>query len=89
VLALSALALAIYVGRPEELATTGLLVGDASLVNSTVIVVAETPPPGSGPLEATWQPVLLPMSVTRTAAGIRRALILDLRCCSLMMACWW
>jgi hypothetical protein len=40
VLALSALALALYASRPEEPATTVLLVGVAGLANTTVIVVA-------------------------------------------------
>ena len=44
VLALGGLALALYARRPEERATTGLLVGSAGLLGSTLVVVAGLSP---------------------------------------------
>jgi hypothetical protein len=89
VLALCALALALYVGRPEEPATTVLLVGDAGLANSTVIVVAGNHTAGFWPTRGDMVTSFAAGVGHWTAAGIRRAPILDLRCCSLMMASWW
>ena len=89
VLALSALALALYASRPEEPATTVLLVGDAGLANTTVIVVAGNHTAGFWPTRGDVGTSFAAGVRHRTRAGFREPRFLDLRCCSLMMASSW